>query len=283
MGYFRFRRSIKILPGVRWNIGKTGSSVSFGGRGFTHAIGPKGSRTTISIPGTGISYTQTHPHQQPMPPAPSPPSQTPPNVPSKRSLSRAFYAVGIVLLVLWLLTKAAQQGQPSNTAQTVTITPPPSVAPASTATPYQYTARATSSPSVTFPPYPWSSASPTTTPVPVRRAVPVLETLTTTVPPTAVPALQPALTMTPEPSRMAQAYTSTYRLLNVLPGDTLNVRSGPGANFPIAFKLRPDTRGIFVLGASRLVNGSTVWQKIVVGKNTGWVNEVYLEVEPSRR
>ena len=234
MGYFRFRRRIKIAPGVHWNIGKNSSSLSLGGRGFTHTIGPKGSRTTVRIPGTGISYTQAHPHQQPMPPAPSPPSQTPPNVPNKRSLSRAFYAVGIVLLVLWLLTKAAQQGQPSNTAQTVTITPPPSVTPASTATRYQYTARATSSPSVTFPPYPWSSAWPTTTPVPVRRAVPVPETLaqsTTFVPPNAVPALTPQTsqqrTMTPEPSRMAQAYTSTYRLVNVSPGDTLNVRSGP--------------------------------------------------------
>ena len=89
--------------------------------------------------------------------------------------------------------------------------------------------------------------------------------------------------MTPEPSRMAQAYKSTYRVANVLPGDTLNVRSGPGAGFPIAFKLRPDTRGIFVLASSRLVNGSTVWQKIVVGKNSGWINEVYLEVEPPQR
>src|SRR6266480_258554 len=109
MGYFRFRRSFKILPGVRWNIGKKGSSVSFGGRGFTHTIGPKGSRTTVGIPGTGISYTQVHPRQQPAPPAPLLPSQMPRSLASKRSLSRAFYIVGVALLVLWLLMKAAQQ------------------------------------------------------------------------------------------------------------------------------------------------------------------------------
>src|SRR5690348_15158242 len=137
MGYFRFRRSIKILPGVRWNIGKTGSSVSMGGRGFTHTIGPKGSRTTVGIPGTGISYTQTHPRQPPTPPAGRPVSTAPQNVSGKRSLSRGFYAIGVVLLVLWLLTKAAQQRQPTNTLPTntvpmVTSSSSPSVTPVST-------------------------------------------------------------------------------------------------------------------------------------------------------
>jgi Protein of unknown function (DUF4236) len=59
MGFFRFRRSIKILPGVRWNFGKRGSSVSFGGRGFHYTIGTHGTRTTVGLPGTGLSYTST--------------------------------------------------------------------------------------------------------------------------------------------------------------------------------------------------------------------------------
>jgi hypothetical protein len=57
MGYFRFRRSFKILPGVRWNIGKKSSSVSLGGRGFHYTIGSAGGRTTVGLPGTGFSYT----------------------------------------------------------------------------------------------------------------------------------------------------------------------------------------------------------------------------------
>jgi hypothetical protein len=57
MGYFRFRRSFKILPGVRWNLGKKSSSVSLGGRGFHYTIGSYGSRTTVGLPGTGLSYT----------------------------------------------------------------------------------------------------------------------------------------------------------------------------------------------------------------------------------
>jgi hypothetical protein len=54
---FRFRRSIKIAPGVRWNVGLRGSSVSVGGRGATVNFGKRGVRTTVGIPGTGLSYT----------------------------------------------------------------------------------------------------------------------------------------------------------------------------------------------------------------------------------
>lgn len=62
MGFFRFRRSVKLFPGVRWNIGKSSSSLSFGGRGYHYTVGSRGSRTTIGIPGTGLSYTETSGH-----------------------------------------------------------------------------------------------------------------------------------------------------------------------------------------------------------------------------
>ncbi len=49
----RFRRSIKIAPGVRMNIGKRGiSSFSMGGLNF----GGRGIYHNFKIPGTGISY-----------------------------------------------------------------------------------------------------------------------------------------------------------------------------------------------------------------------------------
>ena len=38
MGHFRFRRTIKIAPGVRLNIGKTGVSTSVGVRGVSLLI-----------------------------------------------------------------------------------------------------------------------------------------------------------------------------------------------------------------------------------------------------
>lgn len=64
MGFFRFRRSIKIAPGIRWNFGKKSSSLSFGGRGARYTVGTSGRRTTVGIPGTGISYTDIHSSHQ---------------------------------------------------------------------------------------------------------------------------------------------------------------------------------------------------------------------------
>jgi len=60
MGFFRFRRSLKIFPGVRWNIGKKSSSLSFGVRGAHYTVGTAGRRTTVGIPGTGLSYADIH-------------------------------------------------------------------------------------------------------------------------------------------------------------------------------------------------------------------------------
>lgn len=55
---FRFRQSIKLLPGIRLNVGKTVVSVSLGRRGNTINFGRRGIRHTLGIPGTGISYTR---------------------------------------------------------------------------------------------------------------------------------------------------------------------------------------------------------------------------------
>ena len=54
---FRFRRRIKIAPGIRLNIGKNGMSTSVGRRGFTMNIGRGKTRTTVGLPGTGLSYS----------------------------------------------------------------------------------------------------------------------------------------------------------------------------------------------------------------------------------
>lgn len=57
----RFRKSIKLAPGVRLNLGRKSTSVSFGGKGMRHTISSTGRRTTsVGIPGTGLSYSHTH-------------------------------------------------------------------------------------------------------------------------------------------------------------------------------------------------------------------------------
>ncbi|HEO1789196.1 DUF4236 domain-containing protein [Acinetobacter baumannii] len=69
---FNFRKSIKIAPGVRLNVGKKGiSSVSIGGKGARVSVGKKGTRTTLGIPGTGLSHSTFNSYKGKQPSAPS--------------------------------------------------------------------------------------------------------------------------------------------------------------------------------------------------------------------
>ena len=53
----RFKKSIKIAPGVKLNLNKNSTSVTFGARGAHYTVNSKGKKTaSIGIPGTGISY-----------------------------------------------------------------------------------------------------------------------------------------------------------------------------------------------------------------------------------
>ena len=55
---FRFRKKVKIAPGIDLNLSKKGpSSVSLGKKGATINVDKKGRiAQTIGIPGTGLSY-----------------------------------------------------------------------------------------------------------------------------------------------------------------------------------------------------------------------------------
>lgn len=55
---FRFRKSIKLLPGIRINLSKSGISTSIGKPGATINFSERGTRGTVGIPGTGISYSE---------------------------------------------------------------------------------------------------------------------------------------------------------------------------------------------------------------------------------
>jgi hypothetical protein len=55
---FRFRRSIRLMPGIRFNLSRSGISTSIGRRGAWFTIGPRGTRATVGLPGTGLSYTE---------------------------------------------------------------------------------------------------------------------------------------------------------------------------------------------------------------------------------
>ncbi|MFK4507064.1 DUF4236 domain-containing protein [Bradyrhizobium daqingense] len=59
---FRFRRSFKLVPGLRLNLSGSGASVSLGPRGLRYTISSRGTRTTLGLPGTGLSWTAYQPH-----------------------------------------------------------------------------------------------------------------------------------------------------------------------------------------------------------------------------
>jgi hypothetical protein len=53
---WRFRRSVRLAPGFRLNLGKRSASLSVGERGFTTNLSRRGVRSTFSLAGTGFSY-----------------------------------------------------------------------------------------------------------------------------------------------------------------------------------------------------------------------------------
>lgn len=52
----RFRKTVKLGPGIKLNFSKSGVSTTVGPRGLTTTIGKSGVYRNVGIPGTGISY-----------------------------------------------------------------------------------------------------------------------------------------------------------------------------------------------------------------------------------
>jgi hypothetical protein len=58
----RFQRRIKLMPGVRLNLGLHGAGLSVGPRGLHVGMNRRGMYTSAGIPGTGI-YAVHHFHE----------------------------------------------------------------------------------------------------------------------------------------------------------------------------------------------------------------------------
>lgn len=106
---FGFRKSFKIAPGVRLNVGKKGvSSVSLGGKGARVNVGKKGTRTTLSAPGTGLSYSSYKPHNQNSPNAKRQPDyDNPDNIlgyPKSDWVVLAVVGFIILMLFIWIIS-----------------------------------------------------------------------------------------------------------------------------------------------------------------------------------
>lgn len=60
----RFQKRIKVLPGVTVNLSKSGVSTSVGVTGARVTMGHGQTRTTVGVPGTGVSHTTITPDKQ---------------------------------------------------------------------------------------------------------------------------------------------------------------------------------------------------------------------------
>jgi uncharacterized protein YgiM (DUF1202 family) len=115
MGW-RYRKSFKIAPGLRLNMGKGGfTSISVGGRGATLNLGKRGVTSTVSLPGTGLSYqhrfrsASTPQHAQAL-------TSTTPALTSGRKISMPAY-VAVVAFVLGGGYLAVHSPAPSGQAE----------------------------------------------------------------------------------------------------------------------------------------------------------------------
>jgi hypothetical protein len=92
--------------------------------------------------------------------------------------------------------------------------------------------------------------------------------------PPAAPAEQPA--EPPATITYGEELRANYIVTGVEPGDVLNVRTGPGVEFPIIAGLTPASPELESTGRIATVDGQR-WREIVVpGNGVGWVNAAYL-------
>ena len=100
---FLFRKRIKFLPGIYFNVGKKGVSFSAGVKGARVTVGRGRTTTSVGIPGTGLSSRTTHRNTAPPPAAEAAPSPTPAKLGWRRAALfwlAVWCALALVMLVL---------------------------------------------------------------------------------------------------------------------------------------------------------------------------------------
>ena len=104
---FRFNRRISIFKGLRLSLSKSGPSVSVGGRGAWLTFGKKGTRATVGIPGTGMSWSEKidSPNPQSSIPDPQSPGQN-------FSVFRFLMGLVVLAVVLFGLVSSCSASDP---------------------------------------------------------------------------------------------------------------------------------------------------------------------------
>jgi hypothetical protein len=100
----RFWRRVRLRPGLRANLSRSGVSLSIGRRGMWYTVGPRGRRTTVGLPGTGLFLTQNYPNQPATKGAGGPPVAI--HWPSGAQFGRALVIVGEIVAAYSLMIAA---------------------------------------------------------------------------------------------------------------------------------------------------------------------------------
>ena len=88
----RFFRRVRIVPGLRVNLSKSGASVSVGRRGAWYTVGPRGRRVTVGLPSTGLFWTQQ---------ASGPPAHAP-----RANLAMGLFCVAVLVALVVMIVVA---------------------------------------------------------------------------------------------------------------------------------------------------------------------------------
>jgi hypothetical protein len=102
----RFRKPLKIAPGIKLNLSKSGVSTTIGKKGLSVNVGERGTYLNTGIPGTGVynrqrldgaggSNTEVDEFKEGVPPVPKEPLDIP-NAKKKRR--NRFIIAGVLLL-----------------------------------------------------------------------------------------------------------------------------------------------------------------------------------------
>lgn len=101
----RFRKSFKVAPGVKLNLNKKSTSVTFGGKGAHYTVSSTGKKTkSVGIPGTGLYYTETSSGNKDSDPPPLPPegnpglNTSPDNPNNKKKRGCLFYFLALLAI-----------------------------------------------------------------------------------------------------------------------------------------------------------------------------------------
>jgi hypothetical protein len=98
---FRFRRQLRIIPGLHLNLSRSGISATVGVPGMRVTLG-KRPALNIGLPGTGISYRESLGSAPPAPPAP------PAAAPGQSVHVHWLWVALVLVIVFWAVLGGAR-------------------------------------------------------------------------------------------------------------------------------------------------------------------------------